>query len=259
MLPEWGCSRRLLLLVILLTSAFNMLLVHYKHILVDQVLGVAVRFRRVDPWLTNNSLEQLNTSRAGCGNSLEQQQQQQLLLGLHCTIKDFANETSCSLADASLYFVCNKRYPRTGAFVAGSSAWKAFGNCGISTGAYLLKEQTQRHQQQSGDTNTIASTATANNPASAGIPDTLQSAQQQKREEPAQYIVVLGDSQGKRYAVATMKGLQALGAQCKVQKREIGVEYFGSRAELEYRQQECSGCSSFLARCTHPTTKVRAN
>jgi hypothetical protein len=159
---------------------------------------------------------------------------QQLQLDFDVSTTAFSRETSCSFADASRFFVCHKRYPRMGALSAGSSAkWQAFGNCGakpgITPGACLF--QKQQHDKQTWR-------------------------QQPQQQDQTQYIVVLGDSQGLRYKDAIVRGLQAAGASCNMQKRETGADYYGDPAGIIYGQQDCSGCASTLTRCVHPDTQV---
>jgi hypothetical protein len=59
------------------------------------------------------------------------------------------------------------------------------------------------------------------------------------------------------YTEGIVRGLQASGANCNMQKREGSADYFGDPAGIAYGQQDCSGCASSLTRCTHPDTQVR--
>jgi hypothetical protein len=76
---------------------------------------------------------------------------------------------------------------------------------------------------------------------------------QQQQQHLTQYIVI---PQGMHYTEAVVRGLRAAGATCTVQKRESEASYFGDPAGIVYRQQDCSGCSSSLTRCIHPSTQV---
>jgi hypothetical protein len=265
-------NRTVVLLVLLVSCAVFFLLFPYKNGIVDQVSGITVkaRFKRSSPWpADNSSLELQNSIPAAAGDRSASTQQQQLWLELNCSTTVFPNETACSLVDASRYFVCNRRYPRTGAFVAGSSAWDAYGNCrvkpGVQPGACLFERKQQQHQKQNQHSNAsaVASTADLNSTASSNrtgmhtVNLAQQLQQQQQHQNQMQYIVVLGDSQGMHYTEALVRGLQAAGANCNMQKQESGADYFGDPAGIAYGQQDCSGCASSLTQCTHSTTQVR--
>jgi hypothetical protein len=265
MLPEY--SRWLLiLLIVLLGLALFLLALPYTGILADQVSGITVKARFRGSWPPDNSsLELQHTSTAKGGKpSVEQQLQQEF----NCSGQDFAKDTSCSLADASRYFVCNRRSPRTGAFVAGSSAWEAYDNCGvkpgIKPGACLFKQQQQQQRTQISNnasmnarvtmTKSLNGSSTRRRLQQTQQQQHKQKQQAQQEQHQTQYIVILGDSQGMHYTEAVVRGLQDAGAMCNMQKQESGAAYFGDPA---YRQQDCSGCSSSLTRCTHPATQVQ--
>jgi hypothetical protein len=256
LLSERHSSRALVLqlLAFLACSAVVLLVIPYKNYIASQLSGISIRsccsFSVLRP--ADSSLEQRGTSTAVTaargGSSAPHNQQPQLQLEFNCSTDAFTNNTSCALADASRYFVCNKRYPRTGAFVAGSSDWRAFGNCALKP---CLFQQQQQQQQPSNVSALVAKAATN---SSAGL-RRLRQAQQQQQDR-TQYIVILGDSQGMHYTEAVVRGLRATGASCTVQKRESSASYFGDPAGIVYRKQDCSGCSSSLTRCIHPSTQV---
>lgn len=146
---------------------------------------------------------------------------------LACNGMDFVHTTSCSFMDASHYFACRAKYPRTGSFIPSSASWQAYGVC---------KAKPQ------------------------DIPGACLFQQQQNSGQPkdAPYIVVLGDSQGMNYAVSMIKHLNRSGAECHRQQHEKtsgqrggDVSYFGVPNAVA-RTQDCSACTSFRTRCVHP-------
>lgn len=263
MFSEQCGTRPLVLLVVLLSSAVVLLLLPYRDLVTDQLLGITInaRFKRSSPWPADNTtLEQHATGTRAAAEETRSLGQQNLQLELNCSARVFANDTSCSLADASRHFVCTKRYPRTGAFVAGSNgAWQAYGNCGfqpgIKHGACLFRKL-QLEQPSNASTSQANGSADSNSTAGSSSSKAKQAQQQQQRQDQTQYIVVLGDSQGMHYTEGLVRGLQATGASCNMQKRESGADYFGDPVGITYGQQDCGGCASSLTRCVHPDTQV---
>lgn len=290
-ISERGSSGPLLLLVLLLGSAALLLLLPYKSAVVDHVAGLTIHkgFQRNFPWSAGDSEQErrgnvdsgargggASRGRGGRGTGWEgvegaqigpvllrssKDEQRQLQLEFQCSTNEFFDSTPCSLVDASRYFVCNRRYPRTGQLVANSSAWQAYGNCelkpGTRPGACLFQRR-QRHIPPS-NVSSVENAPSANSSAGSnstadGSTGGLQQAQQQQNH--AEYIVILGDSQGMHYTEGLVRGLQALGANCSLLKREAGADYFGDPAGIAYRETDC-GCPSFLTRCVHPTTQAR--
>lgn len=131
----------------------------------------------------------------------------------------------CSFEAASDHFACHGAYPRAGGFANGSAAWAPDPAVAAACGPSWARA--------------------AADPFGCLVP----------RGEAARYILLLGDSNGKRYTAALAKALTGGGANCSTLKRETAPNgsYFGLPRTVG-GHVDCGSCSSFLARCESPKT-----